>query len=93
MTNLQRLERRQTIAQVVAGYDPCQSSTYLMTGSCHADYCPDTGRLVVVFLTEIEPDDWQQVLDNFGFHHEEFDYDFAIQPDGWHIIMLTEIRR
>ena len=81
-------DRRQTIAQIIEGYDPFTSTTLLMLPTCLADFGP---RLVVVSVGEISDQDWAIVLDTFPICGD-YDYDYGIH-DELHVIVITPYSR
>ena len=83
-------ERRQTVAQIVDGYEPTESTTMLLLGSCLADY--GGNRLVVVSVGDITDEDWAVVLETFPISNPDYDYDFSIH-DGFHVIVITDWAR
>jgi hypothetical protein len=80
-------DRRQSVAQIVAPYEPTESTTMLLLSSCMADY--GDCRLVIASVGEITDEDWATVMETFPIHNPDYDYDFSIH-DGYNVIVITD---
>lgn len=80
-----------SIAEVLAGYDVTESTTFLQLATCHADKDLATGITVITAVGDIDPADWAEVFDRFPIRTAEYLFDYTIMDDGLEVFMLTEV--
>lgn len=75
--------------EALENYDASASTTLLMTDSAFAD-CHD-GCLVVAFMEEPSDGEWELIHQRFPLATDHCEIDYAILPDGHHVVMMKEI--